>query len=109
MGVIYDRPMASASAVAKQMKGSAAGWATKQSVGDFGADRYLALIHRLGSGDMSNAVVIKDQENDLGPPAAAMAERRGIELKSPGINHEAHLLANDEVANFINRLTGHAN
>lgn len=109
MGVIYDRPMASASAVAKQMEGSAAGWATKQSVGDFGADRYLALIHRLGSGDMSNTVVIKDKEDRLGPPAEAMARNRGIELKSPNIDHEAHLLANDAVSECINRFTGHPN
>lgn len=105
MGVIYDRPMASASEVARQMRGRFAAWATQRSVGAFGADRYLELIHRLGSGDMSNAIVIRDSEDELGPPAEHMATTRGITLISNvEMKHEAHYVANDPVTDFVDAL-----
>jgi pimeloyl-ACP methyl ester carboxylesterase len=108
MGVVYDRPMASAADTA----GVVAGWigktATKAVAGDFGADRYLKSIHKLGSGDMSRALVIADNGDELGPRAKEMAQDRGIPLHDLKRPHEAHWHANGAFNTFLEKIMAQA-
>lgn len=104
MGVVYDRPMASAVSAARSTSGAIAGWLTKNSVGRFGANQYLEVINTLGSKDMSCTLVISDNEEDLGPRAERMAKEHRAELVQLGQPHEAHWHANDAFTNLVDRL-----
>ena len=101
MGVVYDRPMASAAATAKTVKGDSAGWFTEKSVGRFGANQYLEVINTLGSKDLSRTLVISDTNPELGPHAEEMASQHQVQLRPLGEPHEAHWHANDAFTAFL--------
>lgn len=90
MGVVYDRPMASAADTAKSFRGAMAGWSTKNSVGRFGANQYLEVINSLGTKDLSRTLVISDNEPVLGPSAEKMAKEQHVALQELRKPHHAH-------------------
>jgi acetyl esterase/lipase len=104
MGVVYDRPMASAADTAGVVGGKFGKAATKASVGGFGVDRYLQSIRQLGSGDMRRALVIADNEARLGPIAERMAQERGVLLTKLNEGHAAHWHANEAFTAFLGRI-----
>ena len=101
MGVVYDRPMASAVATAKTSEGTVAGWSTKSSVGRFGANQYSEVINTLGTKDLSRTLVISDTNPELGPHAEEMASQHQVQLHQLGQPHEAHWHANDAFTAFL--------
>ena len=104
MGVVYDRPMASAADTAKSFRGAMAGWSTKNSVGRFGANQYLEVINSLGTKDLSRTLVISDNEPELGPSAEKMAKEQHVALQELRKPHHAHWDANDAFTNLVDRV-----
>lgn len=119
MGVVYDRPMASAPDRAAVDFGWLGKQGAKGAVGQFGAERYLDVVRDKGPSEKCPVYVVADNEPELGPRAMQMAAERQLplmrlaEAQFPGFRdpdqpvlggHEDHASANQAVGAWLERL-----